>query len=267
MDFKLNKSNLNFRVKTAETMPDNSGANDFVIISPTPMKNWIMTPEMPTKAPRNDGDVCIPYSVNGNVLNVVKDGSFMIAPLTALQYANDAWKGVSAMVFPGGKKAKFLYNAGNECEELTGGWVTRAWSYSTAYTSIVAPTLTKKETGFTAVQSSGSTQSGVIEVQNDVDLTNVNSITFDFSSIVVTNATSSYIARLTCAVLPRTASRYYTNATKAAEKTYTAPANEKDVTITIDVSDLSGSYDIIIGLAIKNSPITIDCRSVRMEVV
>ena len=114
-------------------------------------------------------------------------------------------------------------------------------------------------------------RSGVVEIQNDVDLTNVKSITFDFASIEVTGAQASYAGRLVCTIMTRNAARFQSGATKFEEKIYTSAASEKNTAITIDVSDLSGSYDIAIGIAGKGTSsqyttVTANCRSVKMEV-
>lgn len=272
MDFKLSKGNLNFNVKTVESMPSNSGTdNGVVVVTATPMKNWVMSPDMPTNPPRTDGDIWIPYSVNGAVINAVKNGGLMINPMTALQYVGGAWSGVNEMIYPDGKKARFLYNAGNECVALTGGWEARAQSYDSTFTNIIPPTVKKGATGFTVSMSVAAARSGVIEIQNDVDLTNVKSVIFEFKSIEVTGASSSAPGRLVCSILPRSALRFQSGATKFQEKIYDAPTTESNVTFTVDVSDLSGSYNVAIGIAAKgtssqNTAVIADCMSVKMEV-
>ena len=49
MDFKLNKSNLNFRVYTASSAPATVADNDIVVISDTKMKNWVLSPDAPRR--------------------------------------------------------------------------------------------------------------------------------------------------------------------------------------------------------------------------
>ena len=273
MNFTLKKSNLNFSVKTAETMPANPGTGNHIIaITTTPMKNWIMSPDIPTKPPRNDGDIWIPYSVNGAVLNAVKNGGLMINPLTAMQYVDGVWAGVPEMVYPDGKKIKFLYNFGNECVALTGGWEARAQSHSSDFTNIISPDLKKAGDGFIATLSSTAARSGVVEVQKDIDLTNVKKVIFDFASIKASGATSEYRGgRLVCSVLARSAQRFQSGATKYVEKIYTSTVTETDVAMEIDVSDLTGSYDIALGLAVRaesntTNTVSAHCRAVKLEV-
>ena len=127
MNFKLKKSDLNFRVYTATETPETGNENDIVIISDTPMKNWILSPDMPTNIPRNDGDVCIQYSVMGSTFNALKNNSIMIAAICAWQYVDGAWVSANAMCYQNGMWGNwvtdiYLYKAGNEYTYITGGW-------------------------------------------------------------------------------------------------------------------------------------------------
>ena len=97
MDFKLKKSDLNFKVYTSETEPTTPGIeNDIVIITSVPMSNWILSTDKPSGTPRTDGDVCIRYSVTGNTFNALKNDSMMIATISAYQFVDGAWVDVTA---------------------------------------------------------------------------------------------------------------------------------------------------------------------------
>ena len=273
MDFAIRTNNLNFQVKTANAMPSNPGTgNDIVLITGTPMKNWVMSPDTPTGAPRTDGDAWIPYSVNGNTINAVRNGSLMINPLSALQYVDGKWSGVPAMVYPGGKKILFIYNMGNEVVKETGGWAARAQAYSSDFNNIITPEFKKEDFGFTASMASTAARSGVVEVQKDIDLTNVKKVIFDFATIEASGATSEYRGgRLVCSVLSRSAARFQSGATKFVEKIYTSTVTEKDVAMEIDVSDLTGSYNIALGFAVRaesssTNRVAVHCRSVKLEI-
>ena len=119
MDFKLNKSNLNFSVRIADAVPTNPGKeNDIAVISSVPMKNWILSPDTPTGAPRTDGDVCIPYSVNGTVFNAIKNGGLMIAPMMALQYVDGAWVKMPTYLYRNGKWNELMPVIPNEYQAV-----------------------------------------------------------------------------------------------------------------------------------------------------
>ena len=125
MDFKLRKSNLNVRVYTAPVIPDSSKENDICIISPVSMKNWMMSPDKPSGAPRAEGDVWIRYSVTGETLNVLKTGALMVDIIKAYQYVNGTWLGVPVVSRLNGAwthQMVYLYDDGEEFSDLTGGW-------------------------------------------------------------------------------------------------------------------------------------------------
>ena len=102
MDFKLKKSELNFRVYTAPSFPATGTENDICIKSEVPMTNWVMSPDKPSGAPRSDGDVWIQYSATGDTFNVLKSSTMMIAAVTAWQYVNGAWVYATAKIYQNG---------------------------------------------------------------------------------------------------------------------------------------------------------------------
>ena len=126
MDFKLKKSNLNFRVYTAAAIPTTGTENDIVIISEVPMSNWILSPDKPSGIPRSDGDVWIRYSVNGDTFNALKNNSMMIATISAWQYVDGAWGDVTAMSYQDGEWVEwaiFLVNGSFLNTAFAGEWM------------------------------------------------------------------------------------------------------------------------------------------------
>lgn len=99
MDFKLNKSNLNFRVYNAIETPASGNENDVVIISNTPITNWIMSPNAPSGEPRNEGDVHIRYKVSNGTTNLLKSNSFMVCLTSAHQHIDGVWMTVDAYIY------------------------------------------------------------------------------------------------------------------------------------------------------------------------
>ena len=151
MDFKLNKSNLNFRAYTAAALPNTAQENDICIISDVPMKNWILSPDAPGGAPRTDGDVWIQYSVCGNTFNALKNGVMMIATISVWQYIDDVWTEKTANSYHAGEWVAwiaYLYADGNEYTEFTGGWEQPSISYVTGGTTRQnTGTVTKRNNG------------------------------------------------------------------------------------------------------------------------
>ena len=137
MKTAIKKNNLNFKVYTVEAKPSTPGAeNDIAIISSVPMTNWLMSPDAPSGIPRNDGDVWIQYSVSGNTKNILKQNSLVISTIRAWQYVDGAWVDREAVSCQGGEwvawfTGKYLYNLGDECDDITGGWGTTGYAHNT----------------------------------------------------------------------------------------------------------------------------------------
>ena len=151
MDFKLKKSNLNFRVYTATEPPETGNENDICVISSVPMKNWILSPDAPTGKPRNSGDVHIEYAVNRkDVFNALKNSAMMIEAVAAKQYVNGVWKSVNAMIYKNGVWTQFsftfmatisvTYPAGSVCSCSDGMTTLTAPDTSGAWNCIVPNT-------------------------------------------------------------------------------------------------------------------------------
>lgn len=138
MNFALKKSDLNFKVYTVASKPTAPGAeNDIAIISSVPMTNWMMSPERPSGMPRNDGDVWIQYSTQGNTKNILKQNALMISTISAWQHVDGAWVDREAVSYQGGKWVdwfRYLYKAGNEYTDITGGWYKSYNHSSTTFT-------------------------------------------------------------------------------------------------------------------------------------
>ena len=161
MAFTLKKSDLNFRVYTATETPGTGNENDIVIISATPMKNWILSPDAPSGTPRNDGDVWLRYSVAEETRNILRQNAVFVAVSYVYQYVNGAWVEATAKSYRNGAWVGLwngvLYENGYEYTGVTGGWYI---PYNNG------GTLTKNESNM--VMSSGTDQTA-FGVNNDLN--------------------------------------------------------------------------------------------------
>lgn len=172
MDFKLKKNSFNFRVYTSASIPESGNENDVVVVSNIPMENWILSPDEPSGAPRTDGDVWITYSTSGNVLNILKQDSMMIAPISAKQYIDGAWVDVEAKTYQNGVWVDWwngeLYVNGNEYEAFTGGMTAYAYKLSGTSAAASAPVITKGTNAITI--QTGTSNSGTVYINKMFDL-------------------------------------------------------------------------------------------------
>ena len=181
MNFKLTKSSLNFKVYTSPTIPASGTENDIVIISSTPMENWILSSDSPAGEPRNNGDVWIQYSVSGNVFDIMNQHDFMLAITKIYQYISGIWMTVNARRYVGGvwdvvssafsATISITYPANSNCVVTNAGGQTVASDTNTG-TSAKTWTATVNATGTytvtaTATDGSGNTKSESVEITSE----------------------------------------------------------------------------------------------------
>ncbi len=238
MNFTLKKSDLNFKVYIVAAKPTAPGAeNDIAIISSVPMTNWIMSPDKPSGIPRNDGDVWIQYSTSGDTFNALKQNAMMIATISAWQYVDGAWVDRDAVSCQGGAwvdwfPGVYLFNAGNQHTDLTGGWTTSNVSNSTT---------TFGETIVSDCRYNGALTSwSHVVTKNKIDVTNYKKLYFD---VAVTQRNQSGFSDIAFGIVAEQGSDNYVS------KFLSEGNNMPDLidTIEVDLNGISGSYYVQMG--------------------
>lgn len=249
MSLKLNKSNLNFKVYTAAEVPATGVENDIVIVSATPMKNWIMSPDAPSNTPRSEGDVWIQYSTNAADFNLTKQNAVMVRFVSAKQFVNDAWVGVVPKSYQNGAWVDWwngdLYKFGEEIAWITGGWSIAKDCNGTVQKN--ADSITYDAQG---VDSKASYFA--IYTNEKISVTNATKITVNKE--IITSGTGGGAGQLIFGIfneiptsnsdLKDTPVRHY------KQNGFSAALTSEP---TIDVSDLSGEYYVVIGFAFNGS--------------
>jgi hypothetical protein len=229
MDFKLNKSNLNFRVYTATATPATGGENDICVVSDVPMENWILSPDAPVGAPRNDGDVWFQYSVTGNTFNTVKNNSMLIAVISTKQYIDGAWVNKFAKCYRNGEWVDLwhgkLFENGETFSDITGGWTSSKGSSESSKGSL--------SYGSDGIYVYGNRAAIWAHPKNTINLTH-----FNYLRANVTMANKG--TRLSIAALGKDTS--WARDDYAVIQTITGTG-----LVTLDVSSLSGDYYVALG--------------------
>ncbi len=172
--------------------------------------------------------------------NALKKNSMMVYPLSAKQYISGAWVSVDAKSFQSGEwKAwiVYLYNNGDECEAISGGFAACAYTPSgVTSSSIIAPTLSKGADSMTV--SISQYYYGQVFAKNSFPLDDISAI-----EVVYSNASTG---------------TFLVTNTKGTG--YTAAASAKPSgsgTAVIDVSNLTGDYYFAISMAYTAGSVTI----------
>lgn len=228
-------SDLNYRVMASTSAPANPKANDIWIKSSTAVYYYRFCSNTPSGTNSNTGNVYIVCSTSSdkttdntvpvlNILNKKENGQTIRCLLNltgCYQVINGEWQTVDAYLYKGGAWLQFseiitnlyLYNLGDTCDSVTGGW--------TKYNS--NSTVTNGSNSMT-VKANGNYEAGGAKTVNTIDVTNFNTLVFTGSNGSGTSY-SDFAIRLT------------KDGTVKASMTSAKNA-------TLDVSGLSGAHTV-----------------------
>ena len=187
------------------------------------------------------GLVWIKLGSDGVSLPVDKKGTLAITLAGCAVYNGRTWDNVDAWVYTGGKWVQFsftivyLYNKGDLCTDITGGWKATAWPFNAGEDGR-APTVDYKDTYVNlSINGGRKNYSGVFEPINKIDLTGVKTILFKLNSV---SSTSTQYTLVVAGVFTRSQS-YFENLSGV-----TLELNTTDVSAPVDVSNLSGLQNV-----------------------
>lgn len=190
--------------------------------------------------------------------NALKKNCVMVYPVSVKQYVNGAWVGKVAKTYINGAWSDwttYLYNKGNLCENITGGWQTRAWMSNYNGVSAQQPTVTYNAASVTFRNASSATKlaTGVWEVMNDVDLSEVSSIKV---RVLSCNVSGSFMAKELSVTGPRS-NTYYTPVAVVEFNNSNSPQE-----YTLDVSKLAGPYNVCIFGGVREGTCIMEIESI-----
>lgn len=114
---------LNFQV-VGNPQPSNPKENTIWIDTNVPISSYVFSAEQPKGIPDM---VWISTGKSSTIeFNALKKNSIQVYPISAKQYIDGAWVDKTAKSYQNGKWVDwvtYLYNTGNECNDITGGWV------------------------------------------------------------------------------------------------------------------------------------------------
>ncbi len=243
---------LNFKVvgyaTKEELLAATPAENTIGIITEIPITGYHFGREEPS--PAAAGMVWITTGTSSPVeFNALKKNAIQVYPLSAKQQDGSAWVDVTAMSYQGGEWTEwrtYLYNSGDECTEITGGWANKRPSgYFSSNGSVVKNAQTMQ---ITATKG----QYIVAVTTNKINLADLNTLTFNVNSRQ--NGNTEYI--FLCV---------FDDTLKDINAI--AKINEDSVQIgtnIIDITSLNGAYYIGFGCASESGTASIEVSEVYM---
>lgn len=165
---------LNFKVvgyaTEAELLADTPKENTIGIITTNKITGWMFAAADPAEPV--EGMVYITTGTDSDIaFNALKKNGIQVYPLSAKQYVSGAWVDVTAMSYQGGEWQNwvtYLYNEGDKCSDITGGWVKKG-----DYVSVTENADSMK------IESAAYANTGWYHTKNKIDLSNYSTMTFD----------------------------------------------------------------------------------------
>ena len=251
-------SDLNFRVICGEK-PASAKENTFWVDAVS-ITGWQFSAYEPVEAP--DGTVWIEIADDADIgVNVLKKNVLMVHPVGAWLNVDGVYQPVAAEVFTGAwvsfsTAAVYLYINGDTCDELTGGYVSAALSAGSNIR--YAPTISYSDTEMVikpdkTATPDGKYYGGIVRTTKKIDCSKANKLIFHGTTEGIG------VSYATICVWSEIGSKQDANRVKNVNlENGSAP-------VTVDLSDLDGSYYVGFGFNCAHVQITVTVDELRME--
>lgn len=225
---------LNFRVIGSLVQPAAPKENTIWVNTDTTITSWVFAPEAPTNP--EGGMIFFKTDKTSPVgFNALRKNKIAVLPTSAQQYIGGKWANKEAYAYIGGKWVQFswtrvyLYNRGDSCNAITGGY--QEISKSTGGTHEESSAMTSNAIHLKVVNYSQHASNIGRSTVNKVDLTNAKTIHISGNCIYTEDLVGVMVCNSRSLDDNGVASAYI--------------RNSGAIDLTIDVSNLTGSYYII----------------------
>lgn len=240
---------LNFEVIGGTVRPSSPSKNTIWVNTPNEITGWIFSSECPDEFVESaNGAVWIALSDDGNVeFNAVADDGNLIHLKTSSVYqkTNGSWEGVVAEIYQNEVWNLWwngvLYDAGNEYEAVTGGWVAENFA-----TADVVGTLTKYES-YMSVLNVTYANTGAV-TSKAVNLKGYSTLNVSYKAA---SGSIDTVVRV---------STNFPSGTTAASVDGTASTTLKTISLPLGDNGLDGSYEI--GIRGKSTSVPLQIHKV-----
>ena len=243
MIFNMNGSGastvLNFKIVGGTTQPSNPSYNTIWINTNTDITSYAFRTTQPTTGA--EGMVWIKTaSVSSAAFNAIKKNNITVYPVLCKQYISGSWIDKVAKIYQGKwiDWYVYLYNSGDECSAVSGGWTESGYAYGNTSISKDSNSIS-----ISATYGDGGNASGnILYARNKIDITNYNTLCFDISNV----ATQGSNIETAIIVLKNEPDNTTVNFVASMDSTNIAASKIITETgeITLDITSLSGSYYI-----------------------
>lgn len=226
---------LNFEIVGGTTEPENPKENTIWVNTDVEITSYMFSVSEPESL--IDGMVWISTSNDSSCkFNVLNENGIVVCPMSAKQYINGEWVTVSCKSYINEEWKDwgvYLFDYG-----FTGyAWQARGWKEANAGNqAAIAPSVTQQSDGSLLLRMTGNgnlhMSGGVYELSSDINLSQFKTLHSEGVGVRVCNRGAAGISAGTIAA---------------------TSDSDNDGIQTLDISGLSGNYDIVIALIVSGS--------------
>lgn len=234
---------LKLKVVGGTAAPANPKENTVWVDTDTEIEGWAFSSTQP-ESPK-EGMLWFKTTERSSAaMNIDKKNTVMLYPGGCSQYIGGAWVSRDAQSFIGGKWVDwrtYFYNKGDQCTDLTGGWLAKGVLTEAGKGVSVKPSITQNADNMTIVFTGAQYANGLIYTKNQIDLT-------EFKTITINGSANCPVTRANINL------GVYSSVPSYAGQTRVASADIKKSNVILngvfetmlDVSALSGKYYLVI---------------------
>lgn len=172
-------SPLNFKIVAYATEEELVAAtppeNTIGVVTTTPLNGWIFSSEEPTEN-LVDGLIWVQIDSSSDVaFNALKKNSMMVYPSISYQYLSGSWNELTTKSYLNNSWVDwyvwdgYLYNAGDECTDITGGWKSVAYAGGAEGSLYAQPPTVTRNTSSIKVTPIYQSTAGIVRTTNLID--------------------------------------------------------------------------------------------------
>lgn len=241
---------LNFKIVNGLEQPSNPSENTIWLKTEDEISNYSFNFTEPSNQTEGMAWITLTNNTSNVSINALKKNEILLYLSYCYQYISSERNQLDAYIYQNGQWVQFsstwdnyYFKNGDQYKNITGGWSSEGYTYSTPYT--LYDGIINDTDGTLEIELSNNYSASVIGTVDTVDLTNVSNlhIVVDYAS----SGTSIF------AVLSSKDLSSNENIIRS-----TSLVNFNNATRTIDVSDLSGQYYLAVYGAVTQTSGSVD---------
>ena len=255
---------LNFKVVGWLEQPANPKENTIWVQTDVDITGWIFSATEPVEPV--EGMVLFGNGTSSNVeFNALKKNSIQVYPFSAKQYVGGTWSAKAAYIFRDGAWVEFgsvtvyLYNNGDKCTDITGGWGSVKGHSSGVVTFKTKSIYTK---GIYSDGHYGAT--ALAYTKKAIDLT-------VYKTLILTAYGVSADSNVNCGIMiSKSANAFdaeYIDTYDSIKKFNAGVSATSDGEISLDISKFTGAYYVLVGVTYgtDNGTSTLTANEVKLK--